>query len=34
MVDAWLQQQEEALQDDANTRAPLQVGGRNPAVAC
>lgn len=27
MIDAWLQQQEEALQDDANTRAPLQVGG-------
>ncbi|PRW55912.1 hypothetical protein C2E21_5247 [Chlorella sorokiniana] len=25
MVDAWLQQQEEALQDDANTRVPLQL---------
>lgn len=27
MVDAWLQQQEEALHDDSNTRVPLQVGG-------
>lgn len=24
MLDAWLQQQEEALQDDENTHAPLQ----------
>ncbi len=26
MVDAWLQQQEEELAEDANTRVPLQVG--------
>ena len=27
VLDAWLQQQEEALEADANTQAPLQVGG-------